>query len=104
LLRWLGRPPEDFLTRPSAAVGDTELPAAGPEHRLRWNLSDLHAALNEARQRRILTWAKLAEELDCAPARLTGLRTATLADMELVIRATQWLGKPAAAFIRPARW
>jgi hypothetical protein len=85
-------------------VGETELPTAGPEHRLRWDLSDLHAALNEARQRRGLTWAKLAKELDCTAARLTGLRGATFTDMELAIRVTQWLEKPAAAYIRPAQW
>ena len=104
MLRWLGRPPEDFLIRPSVAVGDERLPEAGPEHRLRWNLCDLHAALNDARQVRRLTWTKLAEELECTAARLTGLRTATFADMELVMRITQWLGRPAAAFIHPERW
>jgi hypothetical protein len=85
-------------------VGDTRLPTAGPEHRLRWNLSELHAALDHARRLRKLTWAKLAEELGCTAGRLTGLRTGTLADMELVMRVTQWLGRPAAAFICAARW
>jgi hypothetical protein len=46
----------------------------------------------------------LAEALDCTPSRLTNLRTARLADMDLVMRITQWLGQPAAAFIQPARW
>jgi hypothetical protein len=104
MLRWLDRPPEDFLIRPSVDVGDARLPTAGPEHRLRWNLSELHAALNDARQVRRLTWSQLAEELDCTAARLTGLRTATFADLELVMRITQWLGRPAAAFIHPERW
>ena len=104
MLRWLGRPPEDFLTDPSVDVGDTRLPTAGPRHRLRWNLGDLHTALNDARQMRKLPWARLAEELGCTASRLTGLRTATFADMELVMRVTQWLGRPAAAFIRAAQW
>ena len=92
------------MTQSSVHVGDARLPIAGPEHRLRWNLSELHAALNDARQLRKLTWAKLAAGLDCTASRLTGLRTATFADMELVMRVTQWLERPAAAFIHPARW
>ena len=104
ILRWLGRPPEDFLTDPSVDVGDEQLPTAGPQHRLRWDLSDLHTALNDERQQRKLTWTRLAEQLDCTASRLTGLQKATFADMELVMRVTQWLRRPAAAFIRPAQW
>ena len=104
LLRWIGRAPEDFLTGPVVAVGDARLPDAGADSRLRWDLPAVHAALNERRQERGLTWAQLAEELDCTPGRLTNLRTARLADMDLAMRVTQWLGRPAAAFVHPARW
>ena len=104
LLRWLGQPPEDFLSGPGSHVGDTRLPEPGPDHRLRWDLGALHAELNDERQQRQLTWAMLADELDCTASRLTGLRTATFADMALTMRATQWLGRPAAAFIHAAQW
>ena len=104
MLRWLDRPPEDFLTGPNQAVGDARLPAAGADRRLRWNLGEVHEALNRERQRRGLTWSELAEELDCTANRLTGLRRASLADLELVMRVTQWLRQPAAAFIRPSPW
>ena len=104
MLRWLGRAPEDFLSGSALDVGDVALPDAGPDTRLRWDLSQLHAALNEKRRARGLTWATLAQELDCTPNRLTNLRTARIADMALVMRITQWLGQPAAAFIHPARW
>ena len=104
ILRWLGRAPEDFLTGRVAEVGDTRLPSAGHDRRLRWDLSELHAALNEQRTLRGLTWVQLALELDCTPSRLTNLRTARLADMDLAMRVTQWLGRPAATFIHPARW
>jgi len=67
MLRWLGQPPEDFVTGR-------------------------------------LTWAELARDLACTPNRLTNLRTARLADMDLAMRVTQWLGQPAAAFIHPAQW
>lgn len=104
MLRWLRRAPEDFLTGPVAAVGDVHLPEAGPDSRLRWDLAQVHAALNEQRRERGLRWAELADELDCTPSRLTNLRTARLADMDLAMRVTQWLGQPAAAFIHPAQW
>jgi hypothetical protein len=104
MLRWLGRAPEDFLTGPVVDVGEASLPAAGSDSRLRWDLSQLHAELNDERRRRLLTWADLAQELVCTPSRLTNLRTARLADMDLAMRITQWLGRPAAAYIHPAQW
>lgn len=104
MLRWLRRAPEDFLTGPVVDVGKVRLPKAGTESRLRWNLHETHTALNEERQERSLTWVELARELDCTPSRLTNLRTARLADMDLAMRVTQWLGQPAAAFIHPAQW
>ena len=104
LLRWIGRAPEDFLTGAVVDVGDVRLPHAGPDRRLRWDLPQLHAALNAQRTERQLTWAQLAEQLDCTPGRLTNLRTARLADMDLTMRITQWLGQPAAAFVHPAEW
>jgi hypothetical protein len=102
LLRWLGRAPEEFLTGPALDVGDVQLQDPGPDSRLRWDLAQLHAVLNEERQRQGLTWAGLAEQIDCTPSRLTNLRTARLADMALTMRVTQWLCKPAAEFIHPA--
>jgi hypothetical protein len=102
LLRWLGRAPEEFLTRPAADVGDVRLPDPGPGSRLRWDLAQLHAALNAERQRQLLTWAALAAQIGCTPSRLTNLRTARMADMALTMRVTQWLRRPAADFIYPA--
>ena len=68
LLRWLGRAPEEFLTGPAADVGDVRLPDPGPDSRLRWDLAQLHAALNAERQRQLLTWAALAAQLGCTPS------------------------------------
>ncbi|GGL37998.1 hypothetical protein H9L10_12420 [Phycicoccus endophyticus] len=104
MLRWLGRAPEDFLTGAVVDVGDTDLPKTDADHRLRFDLAALHAALNDARRERDLTWAGLAEVVGCSPARLTNLKAARLADIDLVVRLTQWLGRPAAAFVRPATW
>lgn len=103
ILRWIERAPEDFLTRPAVDVGDTRLPAAGPDKRLRWDLSLLHAALDGDRREQGLTWAALGRELGCTPNRLTNLKTASLADMDLTMRLTQHIRRPAAAFVYPAR-
>lgn len=104
MLRWLGRAPEDFLAGPVIDVGHTRLPAAGPDYRLRWDLPQLHAELSDRRRQLGLTWTELAGLLNCTPSRLTNLRTARFADMGLTMRVTQWLGRPAAAFVHPARW
>ena len=104
MLRWLQRAPEDFLTGPVVDVGDVRLPEAGTDRRLRWDLHQLHSALNAHRRQQNLTWADLAGELHCTPARLTNLRSARFADMGLTMRITQWLGQPAAVFIHPAQW
>ena len=65
---------------------------------------ELHAALNDKRRTLDLTWAELAHELGCTSSRLTNLRTARFTDMDLAMRVAQWLAKPAAAFVHPARW
>lgn len=104
ILRWIDRAPEDFLTRTAVDVGETHLLAAGPDKRLRWDLSLLHGALDGHRHEHGLTWAALARELGCTPNRLTNLKTASLADMDLTMRVTQYIRRPAAAFIYPARW
>lgn len=104
ILRWIRRAPEDFLAGPVVDVGDVRLPNAGPDTRLRWDLNELYAMLDKRRRERRLTWAELAEELGCTPNRLTNLKTARTADMDLTLRITQWLGQPAARFVHPARW
>lgn len=104
LLQWLGRSPEDFLTGPRREVGPARLPDVDIDARLRWDLPQLHAAVDEERRRRGLTWTALAADIGCTPSRLTNLRTARLADMDLTMRLTQWLGRPAAEFVHPARW
>jgi hypothetical protein len=104
LLQWLGRAPEEFLIGQRREVGEVRLPTAGPDVRLRWDLPQLHGALNAQRRERDLTWSALGAHLGCTPSRLTNLRSARLADMELTMRLTQWLGRPAAEFVHPATW
>ena len=104
VLRWMDRAPEDFMVGPVVDLGDTRLPRAGHDFRLRWDLGELYAAVDEQRRKRGLTWTALADLLECTHSRLTNLRAARQADLALVMRLTQWLHRPAAAFIHPTRW
>jgi hypothetical protein len=105
MLRWLGRTPESFLRGASGDDRRFALPAAGPDRRLRWALRLLYAAMDEKRRQDGLTWPALAAVLGCSPGQLTGLRTAKFATgMDVAMRIVQWLGRPAADFVYPARW
>jgi hypothetical protein len=104
MLRWLERAPESFLHGAAVSSG-TALPDPGPNRRLRWHLARLYKALDEQRQAQGLTWPELARELRCTPHQLRGIRTARFTiEMNLAMKITQWLGRPAADFIYAAEW
>ena len=99
-LAWLGRTPERFLSGPPT-LPETPLPESGPGRVLRFDTLALHAALNAQRQARGLTWAQVAAELPgFAAPMLTNLATGPLIGFPRVMLLTQWLGKPAAYFVR----
>lgn len=100
MLRWMDRAPEEFLEGGGSAA--PALPSADPAHRLRWNLAELHAALDARRSAEGLTWTGLGRVLGCTPNRLTNLRTAKECDLDLAMRAAQWTRRPASAYIHPA--
>jgi hypothetical protein len=105
MLRWLGRTPESFLRGAGADDPRFALPQAGPDRRLRWALKLLYASMDEKRRQDGLTWPDLAGVIGCSPSQLTGLRTAKFGTgMDLAMRIVQWLGRPAADFVYPARW
>ena len=105
ILRWLGRPPESFLSVVPRALEHASLPAAGPDQRLRWDLGAVYEALDARRRERGLTWRELAAELQCSDNQLTGIRTARYAiGMKRMMRIVVWLGCPASTFITAARW
>jgi hypothetical protein len=105
ILRWLARTPESFLAIPPAARDDDVLPTAGPNQRLRWDLGAVYEALDQHRRERDLTWKQVATTLRCGDNQLRGLRVARYAiAMRLMMRIAQWLERPAASFIYPARW
>jgi hypothetical protein len=99
-LAWLGRTPESFLTG-STALPETPLPESGPGRVLRFDTRALHAALNAQRQVRELSWKEVAAELPgFTPSMLTNLATGPLIGFPRVMLLTQWLGQPAAHFVR----
>jgi DNA-binding XRE family transcriptional regulator len=103
-LRWLGRSPESFLPGVDAGLRGTELPPAGPDRRLRWDLPRLYDAINARRQEHGMTWPRLAKVIGCTPSQLMGIRKARYAiNMKLAMRIVQWLGRPAADFVYLAR-
>ena len=104
ILRWLQRTPESFLEGAGLEAG-CALPACGPDRRPRWDLRALYEAMNAQRGERGLTWTVTAEALGCTPSQVTGLKNAKFATgMILAMRITQWVERPAAHFIYPARW
>jgi hypothetical protein len=105
MLRWLDRTPESFLEGTAGDDRRFALPPAGPDRRLRWSLKLLYAAMDEKRRPQGLTWPELAAILGCSPNQLTGLRTAKFAtNIDLAMRISQWIGRPAADFVYPATW
>lgn len=105
MLRWLGRPPEEFIAAAHPDTMGIPLPHTDAGHRLRWDLRAMHAALNQARSAHGATWEQTARRLHCTPSQLIGLRTAKFATgMRLAMRICQALGRPAAQFVYPAEW
>lgn len=105
LLCWLNEPPEAFIAAAQPGTAEIALPPADETQRLRWNLSKLYSALNAARTACGATWQQTAERLHCTPSQLTGLRTAKFATgMNLAMRITQVLRRPAADFVYAADW
>jgi hypothetical protein len=102
VLRWLRRSPESFLKgRDQAAAPREALPKAGPAQILRFDTPAMHAALDAKRRERGMTWRDVAGELPgFAPSMLTNLASGPLIGFPRVMTLTQWLGRPAADFVR----
>jgi hypothetical protein len=109
VLRWLGRSPESFLGGRALAAGADasaeSLPDVGSQRILRFDTKRLHAALDEARREHGLTWRQVASELPgFKEGMLTILATGSAIGFPRVMRITQWLGRPAAEFVRGYDW
>ena len=102
VLRWLGRSPESFLSGKTAApLVDEKLPELGAGRILRFDTRGLHAAVDTERTKRGMTWKQISSELPGFTASmLTNLATGPLIGFPRVMLITQWLGRPAAHFVR----
>jgi hypothetical protein len=101
-LRWLRRSPESFLSgRDQAPAPGEALPEAGPTQILRFDTTALYAALDAKRRERGMTWRQVAKEMPgFTPSMLTNLASGPLIGFPRVMTLTQWLGRPAADFVR----
>jgi hypothetical protein len=102
-LRWLGRSPESFLSDPTRSSSkDEQLPEAGQDRILRFDTRAIYDALEQERRRRGMTWQQVADELHGFTASmLANLARGPLIGFPGVMTITQWLGRPAATFVRP---
>ena len=101
VLAWLGRTPESFLTPPQEPSEDELLPETGPAAVLRMDTRTLYEAINAQRLERGLTWKQVAREIPLFTENmLTNLSSSPLIGFPRVMFLTQWLDKPAAAFVR----
>ena len=102
VLRWLGRTPESFLEgRDTVPAAEEALPSAGPSRILRFDTRAMYAALDAERAQRGMTWKQVAKELPgFTENMLRNLATGPLIGFPRVMMIPQWLGRPAASFVR----
>jgi hypothetical protein len=102
VLRWLRRTPESFLAGASdLRSAQEELPHAEPNQILRFDTRAIYDALDQERRGRALTWEQTAAELPgFTKSMLVNLATGPLIGFPRVMVLTQWLGRPAASFVR----
>ncbi|MGC1784792.1 MAG: hypothetical protein WA708_19920 [Acidobacteriaceae bacterium] len=103
VFRWLQATPESFLSEPGRHPRqEEELPRGAPDRILRFDTRALHAALDQERKRRGMTWQQVARELPgFTQTMLKNLASGPLIGFPRVMWITQWLGSPAARFVRP---
>jgi hypothetical protein len=100
MLLWLDRTPESFVPgHPAPVTPDKLLRQPDLDRRLRWDVPALHAALDQTRRERALTWKQVADEIGgFTPAMLTGLARGRHVVFPRVMRLVAWLDRSAASF------
>ena len=101
MLRWLNRTPESFIPghKHSEEIA-TRLPNIPPGKVLRFDTKKIHAALNNRRIDRKMTWPQVAKEAGTATSTLTYLSKGTRVAFPGIMRIFKWLAQPAAHFTR----
>ena len=84
-----------------SASPEEQMPDAGLDRILRFDTRAIYDALQRERLRRGLTWQQVADELPgFSPSMLTNLAKGPLTGFPKVMTLIQWIGRPAAAFVR----
>jgi hypothetical protein len=106
MLLWLRRTPESFVPELEAADSpEMQLPQVGPERTLRVDTKAVHAALEERRLERGITWKQVADEIGgIAPSGLTRLSKGGRTSFPDVMRIALWLERPVASLTRASQW
>ncbi len=101
MLRWLNRTPESFVPdHPQSEKTSARLPDIPPGKILRFDTRKIHAALDERRIERKMTWAQVAKEAGTGASTLMYLSKGTRVAFPGVMRIFRWLDRPAADFTR----
>jgi hypothetical protein len=102
VLRWLRRTPESFLSGEVLTLpASVELPEPGPSRILRFDTRAMFRALDTERANRVMNWKQLAEQLPgFTPGMLRNLANGPLIGFPRAMLIPQWLGRPAAEFVR----
>ena len=105
MLRWLNRTPESFVPGhqdPEAVAA--QLPSVASHQVLRFDTRKLHAALDDQRRERMMTWGQVAKEVGLSVSSLTHLANGGRTGFPHIMRMVSWLARPAAHFTRLADW
>jgi hypothetical protein len=102
MLRWLRRSPESFVP---GDVSGVQLPVLQPHQILRFDTRRLHAAIDERRRQRGLTWEQVARDMGgpIAASSLMHLSKGGRTGFPHVMWMVRWLGQPSTAFMRATR-
>jgi hypothetical protein len=105
MLLWLNRSPESFIPgHPESEEVRARLPNVSSPQILRFDTRKLHAALEEQRRARKMTWVQVAREIACGVSSLTHLSTGGRTAFPQVIRMVRWLNRRATDFTRASDW
>jgi hypothetical protein len=101
MLRWLGRVPESFVP---GHAGGAPLPDIPHDEILRFDTKLIHAALDERRTQRGMSWSDVATEIrGVTAASLTRMSQGGRTMFPLVVRIAAWLERPVASLTRASR-
>jgi hypothetical protein len=104
MLRWLDRAPEFFMRHLPRNFPLAAMPDRPASRVLRFDTRKLHAAIDERRKSRGMTWQQLADDSGVPASHFRTLANGGRTAFPYVTRLTRWLGLPAADFMHVTRY